>query len=276
MAKIGLKYPVYAPLTEVGTSATYGTGNVLAKAISANINVDSNDVKLYADDGIAESDHSFVGGTVTLNVDDLPDYAKIAILAYVEGDVADPATGAKVLTASGGTVLPYVGFGFYGAKVVGNVRYYRAIWLRKVQFAEPTDAFTTKGENIEFQTHEAEGTIMVDVTGNWKDEATFSTEAKARAWLDGKCGLAAKCAPVVSSVASGTYTDAQSVTLSTATAGAAIYYTTDGTIPSATNGTLYESAIACADPSNTCIKAVATKADNANSDILELYITVTA
>jgi hypothetical protein len=66
------------------------------------------------------------------------------------------------------------------------------------------------------------------------------------------------------------------VTLTCATDSAAIHYTTDGTIPSATNGTLYDAAIACADPSNTCIKAVATKAAYANSDILELYITVTA
>lgn len=276
MAKIGLKYPVYAPMTETDTTVTYGTGNVLAKAISANISVESNDVKLYADDAVAESDHSFSNGAITLGVDDLPDYAKVDILGYIEGDIVDSATGAKVLTASGSAVLPYIGLGFYGAKVVNKVKSYRAIWLRKVQFAEPSDELSTKGESTEFQTHEAEGTIMVDVTGNWKDEATFSTEAKARAWLNGKCGLAAKCAAVTSSVASGTYTDAQSVTLSTATTGAAIYYTVDGTIPSTTNGTLYEAAIACEDPSNTCIKAVATKADNANSDILELYITVTA
>ena len=81
----------------------------------------------------------------------------------------------------------------------------------------------------------------------------------AKAWLDGKCGLANKCAPVVSSVKSGTYADAQNVTLTSETSGAAIYYTDDGTIPSATGGTFYDDPIALADPSNTCIKAIATK-----------------
>lgn len=275
MAKIGLKYFVYSPLTETDDAVSYGTGKVLARAINANINVESNDVKLYADDGIAESDHSFVGGTIALEFDDLPDFAKVDLLRYVEGDTVDPVTGAKVLTASGGVLLPYVGVGFYGAKVVRGARRYRAIWLRKVQFSEPSDELSTRGENVEFKTHKAEGTIMVDVTGIWKEEATFSTEANACAWLNGKSGIAAKCAPVVSSVASGTYNTAQSVVLTTATDGAAIYYTTNGTIPSATNGTLYSEAISCTAPSNTCIKAVATKVEKANSDILELYITVT-
>lgn len=273
MAKIGLKYPVYAPLTESGTTATYATGAVLAKAISANISIENNDVKLYADDVVVESDNSFASGTITIGIDDLYDAAKVALLDYIEGDTVDATTGAKELSV--GSASPaYVGFGFYGKVIRNKTSYWRAIWIKKVQFAEPSDELATKGESVEFGTPELEGTIMMAADGKWKEEATFSTEAGAKAWLDGKCGLADKCAPVVSSVASGTYEAAQSVTLTCATSGAAIYYTDDGTIPSATNGTLYSEAIACADPSNTCIKAVAIKADNANSNILELYIIV--
>jgi phi13 family phage major tail protein len=273
MAKIGLRYPVYSPATETDSAISYGTGAVLAKAISANISIENNDVKLYADDAIAESDNSFASGTVTIGIDDLYDTAKVALLDYVAGDTVDVVTGAKELSV--GTASPaYVGFGFYGKVIRNKVSYWRAIWLKKVQFAEPSDELATKGESVEFGTPELEGTVMMAADGKWKEEATFSTEAGAKAWLDGKCGLAAKCAPVVSSVASGTYTDAQSVTLTCATESAAIYYTDDGTIPSATNGTLFEAEIELSKPSNTCIKAVATKAAHANSDILELYITV--
>lgn len=275
MAKIGLKYPVYSPATEESSSISYGTGAVLAKAISANVSIENNDVKLYADDAVAESDNSFASGTITIGIDDLYDTAKVALLDYIEGDTVDVTTGAKELSV--GTASPaFVGFGFYGKVVRNKVPYWRAIWLKKVQFAEPSDELATKGESVEFGTPELEGTIMLASDGKWKEEGTFSTEAGAKAWLDGKCGLANKCAPVVSSVASGTYADAQSVTLTCATLDASIYYTDDGTIPSATNGTPYSDPIACADPSNTCIKAVAIKAAHANSDILELYITVTA
>lgn len=276
MAKIGLRYPVYSPATETDSAITYGTGAVLAKAISANISIENNDVKLYADDVIAEIDSSFASGTVTIGVDDLYDAAKVALLDYIEGDTVDATTGAKELSI--GTASPaYVGFGFYGKVVRHKIPYWRAIWLKKVQFVEPSDELATKGESVEFGTPELEGTIMMAADGKWKEEGTFSTEAGAKEWLDGKCGLADKCAPVVSSVKSGTYADAQSVTLTCATGGATIYYTTDGTIPSEENGMGYTTAISCANPSNTCIKAVATYEDEGykNSDILELYITVT-
>ena len=69
MAKIGLKYLVAAKLNEDGT--TYAKGFVVAKAIKANITANSNDVKLYADDGVSESDKSFKDGNISLNVDDL-------------------------------------------------------------------------------------------------------------------------------------------------------------------------------------------------------------
>jgi phi13 family phage major tail protein len=276
MAKVGLKYPVYAPLTEGESTVSYAGGKELAKAIAANITIETNDVELAANDAIAESDHSFSSGSISMDIDDLPDFAKVDLLGYAEGSVVDVTLGTKELTAGRTSEPGNFGFGFFGRKVKNNVSYWRAIWLRKVKFAEPSDENATQGKTIEFRTPTIEGTIMIDATGNWKDEATFSTEALAKAWLDGKAGLVAKAANVTSNVASGTYTDAQSVTLSTTEATGDIYYTTDGTIPSATNGTEYTTAIACADPSNTCIKAVCVAPLKANSDILELYITVTA
>ena len=64
-----------------------------AKAI-ANIS-ENNDVKLYADDVIAESDNSFASGIITIGIDDLYDAAKVALLDYVAGDTVDATTGAK-------------------------------------------------------------------------------------------------------------------------------------------------------------------------------------
>lgn len=273
MAKVGLKYPVYAVLTENGSVVSYSGGAVLAKAIEASINIDTNDVKLFADDAVAESDQSFSSGSVKIGIDDLYDAAKVALLAYVEGATIDASLGTKELSA-GASTGANVGFGFYCKVIRSGLTRYRAIWLKKVQFKEPSDEATTKGEKVEFKTPSLEGTIMMASDDKWKEEGTFSTETLAKAWLEGKCGLANKVVTPVSSVASGSYTEAQSVTLTCATSGASIYYTTDGTIPSATNGTLYSTPIACADPSNTCIKAVAVKTDYTASDIQELYITV--
>ena len=55
----------------------------------------------------------------------------------------------------------------------------------------------------------------------------------------------------------GTFTGTQSVEITCETTGADIYYTTDGSTPSASNGTLYENAITIS--ASTTIKAIAIK-----------------
>jgi phi13 family phage major tail protein len=275
MAKIGLKYPVYSPATETDTAISYGTGAVLGKAMTANIAVDANDVKLYADDGIAEIDKSFTGGTVTVGVDDMLTSSHAALLGATLGNVIEVATGEREIIAKTDDNPAYVGFGFYGKKIVNGVKKWRAVWLKKVQFSMPSDETATKGESVEFQTPTLEGDILRAADGEWKNEATFSTEALAKAWLNGKAGIVAKSAGVTSNVASGAYTTAKNVTLTTTEATGTIYYTDDGTIPSATNGTEYTEVIALAKPSNTCIKAVTVTSGKANSDIMEIYITIT-
>ena len=55
-----------------------------------------------------------------------------------------------------------------------------------------------------------------------------------------------QCAAPSFSPAAGTYTNGTIVTINTSTAGASTYYTTDGTMPSSTNGTLYSNPIGIA------------------------------
>lgn len=228
MAKIGLRYPVYKTET---------TSGVIGMAIQADVSITTNDVKLYADDVVAESDKSFQSGTITLGIDDLSDTIQVAFLGHTVSD--------GEITAKGSDSNPYVAIGFYGVKQVNNVKKYRAIWLPKVQFGEPSDTNKSKGENLEFATPVLEGTILLDDNGDWKKEKTFDTIAEAVAYLQAKSGVKAQCTKPVANVASGTFATTQSVTL-TAGAGETIYYTTNGTTPSVTNGTEYSSAVSVA------------------------------
>lgn len=201
MSKVGLKYPVFALATETGSAISYSNGAVIAKAITANISIETNDVKLYADDVIVETDKSFSGGTISLNVDDLTDAVKVALLGYTEGAEADAILGSKNLSAGGSTTPATVGVGFYGKRVRGGAYSWRAIWLKKVQFAEPADEFATKGETTEFKTPTIEGTIMLAADEFWKDEATFSSEAAAIAWLNGKAGISTSASNNITALA---------------------------------------------------------------------------
>ena len=72
------------------------------------------------------------------------------------------------------------------------------------------------------------------------------------------------CATPTFSPAGGLYTSAQNVTISTTTTGASIYYTTDGSTPTASS-TPYTGAIAV--NATTTIKAIAVKEGNNNSTV---------
>ena len=74
------------------------------------------------------------------------------------------------------------------------------------------------------------------------------------------------------SPAAGTYTSAQSVTISTTTSGASIRYTTDGTAPSDVNGTLYTGVVNVSQ--NTTLKACAYKTNMPNSSVVSGVYTI--
>ena len=73
------------------------------------------------------------------------------------------------------------------------------------------------------------------------------------------------------SVAAGTYGQAQSVALSTATTGATIYYTTDGTTPT-TSSSVYSTAISVS--TSLTIKAFATKSTFSDSGVASAAYTI--
>jgi polygalacturonase len=70
----------------------------------------------------------------------------------------------------------------------------------------------------------------------------------------------------------GTYPQAQTVFLATATSGASIRYTLDGSDPNANNGAVYSAPIAIS--ATATLKAVATKAGLADSDVVSATYTI--
>lgn len=177
MAKIGLQYPAFATLEEAPVTG------VIGKAISANIAITVSDVKLYGDDGIAESDRGFQSGTVDLNTTEL----SLEHNGILLGHTINTETGE--LIANGNDVPPYVKFGFIGRKRVNNQDTYRAIILQKVQFGEPSDEHATKGETVEFGTQTIQGVVMLDEEGNWKRENTFETLEEAKTYVETAVGI---------------------------------------------------------------------------------------
>lgn len=179
MAKIGLKNFLFGILTESGdpATATYGTAQKPAKAISCNVSINSSDAKLYADDALAESDTSFVDGSVTLGIDD----EDIEMMGTLLGHTV--TQGEMVRKSS--DAAPYVGLGRIVTKMVGGAYKYKVEFLSKVKFKEPSQEDNTKGENLEFGTTEIEGTIACLADGTWSKAQTFDTLSAAQTYLNG-------------------------------------------------------------------------------------------
>lgn len=190
MAKIGLKYFVGAKLDESGGTAAYSNGMVIGEAIKADWKPAYENAKMYADDGLAEQYNAFKDGALSLDAKELTS----AVRAFLYGH------GYTTVTAGGESNVekivegvndepPYIGCGFYAQVRRAGVTKYRAIWYRKVKFTPPGETFQTKGETLAFGSTTTEGLAERDVSGEYKDDLTFATEAGARAWLNTLAGL---------------------------------------------------------------------------------------
>jgi hypothetical protein len=145
-----------------------------------------------------------------------------------------------------------------------------------------TLADTTSGATIYYTT---DGTTPTTVSAKYSAAITVSatTTIKAIAVASGYTNSAVGSASYTISVpaaakpsfspAAGTYTAAQSVTLADTTAGASIYYTTDGSTPT-TASAIYSAAIPVS--ATTTIKAIAVAAGFANSAVGSATYTISA
>ena len=187
MAQVGLSKPFYAMYAMSSGSVYYSSGDVLAKAVNADIAPDTGDANVfYADNGPAESAAVFSGGTLTLDIDHLSYSVAGALLGLTPTQSSTPS-GGYVLAYKAGTVAPSVGVGLVFKNIVGGSAEYVGVVLHKVQFNVPELSQATQGESIEFTAPQLTATILRDDTTDevWKTEGYFSSESDAVTFVKG-------------------------------------------------------------------------------------------
>ncbi len=266
MANFGLSKPwmaKYNPETDKYSNA-FKCGKAMTTAVTPNYN----EASMYADNQQSEQVTEFKNASVTVGTDRIPKEAAELMFGHeisVEGGEINKS----------GDEAGYVGYGFIVSELRDGVKKYRACLLHKVQFKEGEESYETKGDSIALKGSNLSGTAIPTSKGVWRTKSPlFGTEEEADIWLQEKIGAKEKCETPIASVRAGSYEAAQSVTLTTATAGAKIRYTTDGTTPSSTNGTEYKSAINIA--TNTGLRAVAYKDADTVSDVMLVEYFITA
>ena len=195
MARIGMKYAVYAPFSGThtpGSAITYGTGKQLCHAISADVTINRRDNPLYGDDTKIENDKGITDYTINFTGDDLPVSSWTELLGETAVSSGTPAAVTHYEVNDGNP--PYVGFGYYRVLMVDNVKYYEAYWYHQVQFAKADESAATKNQNIEWGTYQINGTgfgVELDSSGttHFYDHMKFDTEAEAIAWIKARAGI---------------------------------------------------------------------------------------
>lgn len=192
MATIGLSKPFFAIYSENGGVVSYANGSVLGKYTALQLQLENaSENILYADNGPAESDSGFAGGTFSVTTDDLrPDVTK-AIFGLTEETISAQdvtTTGAKWQVNDDDQVIPYLGVGGVLTKKVNGEVKYVAFVLEKVQFQNNGMDVTTQGETIEWQTSTLEGKLFRsdNAKHSWRRLSTLlDSEADAIAAVKG-------------------------------------------------------------------------------------------
>lgn len=186
MAQIGLTNLWYGLLTEAedGTPK-YSGAKSFGKAVSAKVDVSTNDASLYADDALAESDSSFQSAKVTLGVAD----DDMTIFAEILGHKIAKEGGEMVRNAD--DAAPWIGLGRVVTKVTNGKRQYKGEFIYKCKFGEPSQEDETKGDSVDFKTPAIEGSAAALANGDWSASQIFDTKAAAVAWVKGKLGTPA-------------------------------------------------------------------------------------
>lgn len=183
---IGLKNVVYALLEtdpEEGGKATYKPAVRIPGAISANINPNSSNETLFADDGPYETASTIGQISLEMNVADLPLEAQAALFGHT-------LSAEGVLIRKSSDTPPWLAVGFKSLKSNGSYRY---TWLAKGKFGMPEQNNETKGDSVAFQTPTTSGSFVKrECDDEWErhidEDSTGYTPEQGTNWFTNPYG----------------------------------------------------------------------------------------
>lgn len=193
---VGFSYPVVAKYAANGGQVTLSAGRVLARGVSVDISVNTQDsTDFYADDVLAESSGElFKDGSIKLTVDGLLTEAERFISGQPEAqEVTFGETKVQLTKHSTKTDAPYVAVGVIAKYVSNGVELWVPYIFPKTKFKPAGLKAQTRGESISYQTQDLEATLHREDTeeANWKWVGEeFTTEAEAKAALNAVCAVA--------------------------------------------------------------------------------------
>lgn len=179
MAYLGLRKPIIA---KMNVNGGYDEPFACGKAVGINVTPNYAEASLYGDDIQAEYDKTFNYADITLNTTSLPIKAHEVMFGHSTGE-----NGTEIVQNSNDD-QNYVGMGWLSVEKVDGNRKFIGNFVYKTKFSEPTEDYSTKGENIEYKTPSLSGRSVALDDGKWKCFDVFATEREALDYLYGKFG----------------------------------------------------------------------------------------
>jgi len=275
---IGARRLTWFPLID-GTdtdsiAASYDAAVKLSRLISITITPVLSEGTLESDDGVEEDDSMVTGYDVAINASQLTD----AIRASLLGNSIDDGGG---LLVNGNDEAPMGALAWEELLSGGGVAKYKKVVLYKgrfKEFAETANSVVQAGKT--YQTHNLVGRFYRrEYDGNLKysmrEDTPNANATKLAAWFTTpqEYGdvLAETCVTPVADPVAGAVAAGSTVELTTATSGAIIRYTLDGSTPGASS-TVYDGPILINEA--LTIKAAAFKAGMNPSAVLTAAYTI--
>lgn len=191
MAKLGLQYPVWAPLTEtVGANGVVteavGTGMVMGKLVDESTSLNLAESNFYADDGLDESVREFVSGTISETINDL----STAVETALTGATAKTGTDIDGFDSTTNDSAPWGRHGLIEVHLIGGVKKYKAKVYHRVKYSPPDDSNATKGESVSLSGVGLTGILSrSQATSKWREVQWFTSLDAAKSFINGLCGI---------------------------------------------------------------------------------------
>ncbi len=214
MAYVGLRKPIIAVMQPEGG---YGEPFACGKAIGITVTPSFAEASLYADDIQAEYDKEFKYADVTMNTSTLPLEAHERMFGHKIGGNSE-----SEINYNANDEQSYVGMGWISSEKIDGKRKYVGNFLNKAKFSEPSEDYSTKGDNIEYKTPSISGRALALDNGDWKKADSFETEKEAVAYVYKLFGKELK--PLTVKSAEGQTTGKTKLTVTPAKEGENTYF----------------------------------------------------
>jgi hypothetical protein len=274
MPQFDLKYVQAAKYNNANGVTSYTDKTKVGDAMTANMELKFAEGRLYAESSLAEYLRKATGGTASIGTKYILDAAQT--LLYGATTATRTVNGKEIpsMVYAKTNIPNYVGVSFYAEDAIDGETKFTCVLIKRARFGPPSMKFETVGQNVTFQTPTTTGEMLSDhsTSGEIFETAVCDTEEDAIAWCDLVLGEPAAATPTATPSA-GAVASGSTITLASATAGAKIYYTLNGTTPT-TASAVYNATAKPAITAATTLKAIAVKDGYSNSAVLTAAYTV--